>query len=294
MLCNSLFSETTAPKARHILPASHPRLNLSPIPKASFPPSGQVQGPQAARWLHSLRVNQTAGRPNPFLPPGGLASSPRRCASRPRPHGPADLSVPPVRGGRPGRASPRLARPKAPGPCPTPAARPPRGARGAGANKAARPRHVPAGGRGALPGDPPRGRQAREQQGQGRGSELRAPATPLPRKMEPAGALARAGPTGPRGPVLGLRPGARRRQAGGGLARGPPLRDPAHKEPRRGPAPAPRPGPQRERPRRRRAAPARAGGRAGGRRVPPAAAALAARTAPGGDGHFIRAKVESV
>lgn len=59
VLCNSLFSQTAAPEARNILPASHPRLNLSPIRKASFPPSGQVQGPQAARWLpsFSLRVN---------------------------------------------------------------------------------------------------------------------------------------------------------------------------------------------------------------------------------------------
>lgn len=45
--------------------------------------------------------------------------------------------------------------------------------------------------------------------------------------------------------------------------------------------------------------PTRPGGREGGlatagRRVPPAAVALAAGTAPGGDGHFIRAKVESV
>lgn len=112
VLCNSLFSQTTAPKARNILPASHPRLNLSPIRKASFPPSGQVQGPQAARWLHSLRVNQTAGRPNPLLPARDLASSPRRCASWPQPHCPADLSVPPVPGGRPWRASPRLAWPR--------------------------------------------------------------------------------------------------------------------------------------------------------------------------------------
>lgn len=70
----------------------------------------------------------------------------------------------------------------------------------------------------------------------------------------------------PRRPFLGLRPGAQRRRAGGGLASVPPLLGPAHKEPHRGPAPAPRPGPQRERPRRRRTGPGPdPGGRAGGR-----------------------------
>nr|CAI9694332.1 unnamed protein product [Rangifer tarandus platyrhynchus] len=68
-------------------------------------------------------------------------------------------------------------------------------------------------------------------------------------------------------PLLGFGPAARRRLAGGGLARVPPLLGPAHKEPRSGPAPAPRPGPQRDRPRRRPPGPGPGpGGRAGGQK----------------------------
>lgn len=270
--------------------------NLSPIRKAFFPPSGQVQGPQAARWLHSLRVNQTAGKPNPFLPPGDLAHSPAeapgltRTPPPGRPVSPAcALRTPPARIPRPVRPRPRARAP--------PATSPPRGARGAGADKAARPRHAPADGRrkGGSPGTPAR----RPGQGAGSGPKSGPRPTPgSPHKMEPAGRRREGVQMGLRRPLLGFGPGARRRRAGGGLARVPPLLGPAHKDPRRGPAPAPAPAPRpaapRERPRRRRPGPG-PGGRAGGREASgPGRAALAAGTAPGGDGHFIRAKVESV
>lgn len=274
VLCNSLFSKTTAPQARQILPASHRRLNLSPIRKASFPPSGQVQGPQAARWLHSLRVSQTAGKPNPLLPPGDLASSPRRCAGWPRPHRPARPTVSLAGAGRPPLARiPRLARP-GPGPAPN-ACRPPArsGRRGRQSGPAPPCPLGPAGGRAGGRGAPlgtPRGSPAKGA-GSGPGSGAAPPAR-LPAQNGAGGAPPRGGPTVPRRPLLGLGPGPRRRRAGGGLARVPPLLGPAHKEPRRGPAPAPRRGPQRERPRRRRPGPSpgpgpgpgREGGREGG------------------------------
>lgn len=206
----------------------------------------------------------------------------------PQPHGPVRATCQPseCRETTP-RAHP-LTCPAAPAPAPNaclpPAARP----SGCAGRQSAGPRHSPAGGRGAPPG----ARAAAGATGPGPAPRL-PPLRQLP-AQNGAGPGSRREPSpeaAPR-PLLGLGPGAQRRRAGGGLARVPPLLSPAHKEPRRGPAPAPRPGPLRERPRRRGPRPRPA--REGGRRVPPAAAALAAGTAPGGDGHFIRAKVESV
>lgn len=297
VFCNSLFSQTTAPKARNILPASHPRLNLSPIRKASFPPSGQVQGPQAARWLHSLRVNQTAGRPNPLLPPRDLATSPRRCASWPQPHCPADLSVPPVPGGRPWRASPQHAWPrpraraqrlpparravpglpgqtKRPGP-----AMPPRAEGGHSPGTPAplpgRRNRVGIGGWSCVPHPP---RQAPTQNGAGPGAAERGA------RLSPGAPFSASGPELSGDEREAAWPASRRSSAPRTKSR----------------TAAPRPLPGRARSGSGLAdaepapAPTWAGGRAGGRRVPPAAAALAAGTAPAGDGHFIRAKVESV
>lgn len=269
VLCNSLFSETTTtdPKARNTLPASHSRLNLSPIRKASFPPSGQVQGPQAARWLHSLRENQTAGRQNPFPPPRDLAFSPRRCASWPQPHCPADLSVPPVQGRRPGHASPRLAwlRPRARAQRLSPAGRAVSGL--PGQTKRTGPAMPSRAEGGSSPGTPVGRQTTGEESGPGVGAASPANLRPAPHaKWSRPGRRREGAPTVLRRPFLGLWPGAQRRRAGGGLARVPPLLGPAHKEPRRGPAPAPRPGPQRERPRRRRTGPGPdLGGRAGRR-----------------------------
>lgn len=262
MLCNSLFSQTnTAPKAQHILPASHPRLNLSPIRKSSFPPWGQIQGPQAARWLHSFRANQT-GETKPIPSSWGprfLPTKVRGLAPAPQPRQSVSPALPPWQAS-PGPGQPRP-RP-APNACRPPAARCP-GCRGRQSGPAP---HASAGGRGELPGDP---RAAARPRGQGRsqGSEPRPPA-PWPSsrtKWSRPGHRQDRSPTRPRHPFLGLRPGARQWHAGGGLARVPPLLGPAHKEPRCSPAPAPRPGPQRERPRRRRTGrPEREGGHEGG------------------------------
>lgn len=230
-----------------------------------FQPSGQVQGPQAARWLHSIRVNQTAGKPNPLLPPGDLASSPRRCAGWPGSHRPPGRPVGPAWAARTPRAGIPPTRPaQARGPRLTPARRAAPGV--PGQTKRPGPAMPPRSGgrkRGA-PREPPRGG------GGGSGPGVQAASSrPQPArhtKWSRPGRRRERGPTVPRRPLLGLGPGGRRRRAGGGLARVPPLLGRAHKEPRRGPAPASRPGPQRGRPRRRRPGPGPGpGGRAGRR-----------------------------
>lgn len=243
------------------------------------------------------------GTPKSFFAPGDLAASPtRRCPGRPGPHGPAGRPVSPTRAVRCGADLPGQPRPRA-------QRLPP--ARRAGHTKRPGPARPPAGRRasgGALPQD---ARATAEVQGgrdtPGRASARRARA---PRnKMEPApGAPPTAAPRpcpGRPSPASGSRSSraasgrvawpASRRSSARRTQRAAP-RPRARSRPATGPAagraasqaPA-RPGLAAPRARARAAA-----GRAAGRRVPPAAAALAAGTAPGGDGHFIRAKVESV
>nr|XP_055192424.1 proline-rich proteoglycan 2-like [Nyctereutes procyonoides] len=150
-------------------PRLPPKIKTS-VPEG-FPPSGHVQGPQAARRLHSLRVSQTAGRPSPLLPPGDLASSPRRCAGSSRPHRPA----------RPGPARPGPAERQSRGcgaaaPGARPSTRPPRPRA-----RAQRPPEAPGQTKRPGPAMPPRAARSRAQ---GRG---RCPPPGSPHKMEPAG-----------------------------------------------------------------------------------------------------------
>ncbi|KAL0610954.1 LINE-1 retrotransposable element ORF1 protein [Plecturocebus cupreus] len=220
---------------------------------------------EATMAQRSCDTPETAGKPKPCLPPHAGA----RVALAPPP-GPVELSAQRVPGGRPQRSSPDS--PCRPGPAPKaclpPAARPPQCA----GRQSAGPRHSPAGGRGAPPGT----RAAAGATGPGlRGSH----------KMEPARDAAPR-PLSARGPELN----GGEQEAAWPASRG----SSARRTKSHAAAPRPLPGPLRERPRRRgpRARPRPE--REGGRRVPPATAALAAGTAPGGDGHFIRAKVESV
>ena len=184
------------------------------------------------------------------------------------------------------------------GPGPAPNARPPRGARGAGADKAARPCHAPADWRaeeGRSPGAPAR---RRRRIGAGGPGCILPPPAGSPHKMEPARTPPRAGPDD--APAPPPRPRARRSAAASRRRPGPRPAAPRPGAQRAAPRPSacfpagPAAGEASQAPARPRPRPGREGGQAGVSQVPPAAAALAAGTAPGGDGHFIRAKVESV